>query len=266
MFLNLTGGEPLLVKHTPEILKRAREKGIITSMNCNGTLLPNRYKELNNTLNKIFISLDSPNADLHDKLRGQEGCYSKAIKAVELCRDMGINTAINMTVTMDSFDQMEEMALLAKEMDVALYMRPVSVIFTEFQNVSNADKHTFSKETYVKNMLALKKKYPHIKTSKAYLNFVATGGFNNFQCKAMELSINIKPDGSVVLPCGYYPTYKFDRNEKTLKQLIKTQEFQKKTEIKWYDFCKDCTLSCFYVPAAMLRVENILSLVDSYAK
>lgn len=266
MFLNLTGGEPLMVAHTTEILKRAHDYGIYTSMNTNGVYVKEKISELKGAIDLLYISLDSPHAEMHEDLRGVKDIFPKIMDAIRATKEAGINVAINMTVTKKNFDHMDEMCRLATELNVPVYLRPVSVIPTEFNDVSNASELKYEKENHVKAVLELKKKYKNIKTSSSYLKFMENKGFSNYQCKAMRISLNIKPDGTVVLPCGYFPTFKFQRNGQTLKELIQSPEFEVKTRMKWYKFCENCTLSCYYVPTAMMDVKNIPSLVKSYVR
>ncbi|MFQ5963078.1 MAG: radical SAM/SPASM domain-containing protein [Candidatus Scalinduaceae bacterium] len=266
MFLNLTGGEPLMLDHTTDVLQRAKEHGIYTSMNTNGVYVKDKVKELKKGIELLYVSLDSPYAKTHDELRGAEGCFSQIMDGIRAAYDEGINLAINMTVTKKNFDHMEKMCELATNLNVPLYIRHVKVIPTEFNDVSNASKLNYSAMKHVEAVRKLKKKYKAIKTSDAYLNFMENKGFTNYPCKAMKISLNIKPDGTLVLPCGYFPVHKFKKNGKSLKEIIKSKGFEEKTNIRWYDFCDNCTLSCFYVPTAMMDFKNYISLVKSYVR
>lgn len=66
----LTGGEPLLIKNIEYIFRLSKEKGIITSLNTNGTLL-NRKKilDFSEILDEIILSIDGSTPLMHAMMR-----------------------------------------------------------------------------------------------------------------------------------------------------------------------------------------------------
>jgi MoaA/NifB/PqqE/SkfB family radical SAM enzyme len=79
----LGGGEPLLRKEaTPALMMRAKEHGMEGILTTNGTLL---NSALTDTLidigwDEIHFSVDGPNPDIHDALRGQDGAFKRTIR------------------------------------------------------------------------------------------------------------------------------------------------------------------------------------------
>ena len=79
----LGGGEPLVRKTaTPAVMVRAKEHGMEGILTTNGTLL---NKQLSETIldigwDEIHFSVDGPNAEIHDDLRGQKGAFNKTIR------------------------------------------------------------------------------------------------------------------------------------------------------------------------------------------
>lgn len=87
------GGEPLL--RYPLLLKAAKilsSRGIVVNMVTNGLLLTDEkvQKLRKSGVNGIQISLDSYSAVVHDKFRGVEGAYQKALEAIKLILNSGI--------------------------------------------------------------------------------------------------------------------------------------------------------------------------------
>jgi len=85
--IHFTGGEALLRSDFGEILRYCRQRGILTSLNSNGALVPARIDELT-TLRVLAISIDGPE-EVHDSARGV-GSYHKAMDALAVARDRGI--------------------------------------------------------------------------------------------------------------------------------------------------------------------------------
>ncbi len=77
--IHFTGGEPLLREDIGMIIDCCSERGILTSINSNGSLMKQRIKELKN-LNLVGLSLDGPE-DVHDSIRGK-GSYGEVIAAL----------------------------------------------------------------------------------------------------------------------------------------------------------------------------------------
>ncbi|MCR5468703.1 MAG: radical SAM protein [Lachnospiraceae bacterium] len=83
-FISVTGGEPLLRKGLPELMKRIRAMGYKWGMTSNGTLItPEVAKALKNAgMYSIGISLDGLR-DTHDRFRQSKGSYDKAIEGIQ---------------------------------------------------------------------------------------------------------------------------------------------------------------------------------------
>jgi radical SAM protein with 4Fe4S-binding SPASM domain len=82
------GGEPLmrsdiLVKMVRLIKKH---EGTFCMLTTNGTLFTKKIVEklINCRIDKIYFSIDSPIPQIHDKLRGVEGCFQKAVDSIKL--------------------------------------------------------------------------------------------------------------------------------------------------------------------------------------
>jgi MoaA/NifB/PqqE/SkfB family radical SAM enzyme len=95
--ISFGGGEPLLITNLFDILKICREIGFRSYFPTNAYLIDNRIakKIAEADVFSIGISLDSINRETHDFLRGKEGCWQRAMRAIELleknCPDILIN-------------------------------------------------------------------------------------------------------------------------------------------------------------------------------
>ena len=118
----LTGGEPLLRQDLPELVATGAKAGLQMVLGTNGVLLdPQRIAELRAAqLSGMGISLDATRAEDHDAFRGVPGSFDRTMDAIGSCKEAGIHVQIHFTVTRSNQDQIEEVALLAREMGASI--------------------------------------------------------------------------------------------------------------------------------------------------
>ncbi len=83
----LGGGEPLAAHHlTPRLMAKAKALGMEGILTTNGTLLgPDLRVQLVETgWDEVHFSIDGPTAEIHDRLRGQPGCFRRVV--TNICR------------------------------------------------------------------------------------------------------------------------------------------------------------------------------------
>lgn len=82
--ISISGGEPLLRGDVFDIIREAKKNDFYVDMNSNGTLI-SKSKAIdlvNSGLDNITISLDSPRPEIHDYIRGEEGCWIKTVQGL----------------------------------------------------------------------------------------------------------------------------------------------------------------------------------------
>lgn len=86
--VHLSGGEPMLRSHVPELVEAAAGHGIRVTMTTNGTLIDKaKAKRLvQGGLRSVSLSLDGPTRSVHESVRGVEGSFKKTKKAIEYFR------------------------------------------------------------------------------------------------------------------------------------------------------------------------------------
>jgi len=97
--ITFSGGEPLLYPHLREIIRTAKNHGMIVHINTNGYLLNKKLaKELYDAgLSQVQINIDSLDSRKHDKIRGKKGSFYRAVKALKNSKDVGL-TCVSQTV------------------------------------------------------------------------------------------------------------------------------------------------------------------------
>ena len=83
-FLQIAGGEPLIFKGIFDIFSLCSASGIICKISTNGYALTQNVcdKIIASKLSYLSISLDSHKKEIHDKLRGVDGIFDRAVEGI----------------------------------------------------------------------------------------------------------------------------------------------------------------------------------------
>lgn len=99
-----TGGEPMLYPDFLEIIEFIDGLGVETAIITNGSLLNEervaRLARLGG-LRQITVSIDSPDAEVHDEVRKMRGLFKRAMRGMHLLREQapGIRLVVNTVVS-----------------------------------------------------------------------------------------------------------------------------------------------------------------------
>ena len=115
--LAFTGGEPLLREDIFELISYVNQKKTVPILFTNGLLLTeeNVDKLAKAGLYSLFVSIDSPLPDEHNKLRGIEGLFERAIEGIKRAKEKGIFVGFSSYATQSStkegkYKQIHELA------------------------------------------------------------------------------------------------------------------------------------------------------------
>jgi MoaA/NifB/PqqE/SkfB family radical SAM enzyme len=104
--VSFSGGEPFMYRALDRVLAHARTVGLRTTVTTNGSLLgAERLASVRPDLDAIAVSFDGP-PDLHNRIRGAEWAFERAVEGVEQIRDAGIPFGLIYTVTRDSWEHL----------------------------------------------------------------------------------------------------------------------------------------------------------------
>ena len=116
----VSGGEPLLFPDLPEVMEALQPNRFHIAMSTNGHFMtPEKAVELKKMgLDKVKISLDDFDPELHDQNRGKSGAFEKALNALKYCKDADLAATIQAVVTHQNCrtDRTVKMAKFAQEM------------------------------------------------------------------------------------------------------------------------------------------------------
>ena len=101
--LLFSGGEPMVRKDLFGLIAYARSKGIRAVISTNGTLInADTARRLADAgLSYVGVSLDGLRP-VHDRFRGVEGAFDKALCGIRSCREAGVKVGLRFTINRDN--------------------------------------------------------------------------------------------------------------------------------------------------------------------
>ncbi len=117
----LTGGEPLYRNDLFEIATYISEKKLPVALATNGTLIDKVMSKeiMESGISRVSISLDGSSAQVHDRVRGIEGSFMKALEGIEHLKKENVSFQINMTITQQTAQDLDGVVHLAKSLEAA---------------------------------------------------------------------------------------------------------------------------------------------------
>lgn len=184
-YLNISGGEPFLRPDIVDVVKNMRKacpkaQLIFSSNGLVPELVVEKMKEIQKFYPKIGIGISMDGiGKMHDKIRGIDGAYNKAIKTIKDLQKIGIkNIRLAFTVSTINVDHLAKTYNLAEKLGVEFTMafaQSSDFYFGGKQNFENPDEEILKQEFdhVIKN--EIKKIKP-----KRWLRAYFTEGLYNF--------------------------------------------------------------------------------------
>lgn len=114
----ITGGDPMMRKDLPDLIRYAVAKGLRTSLTPSGTKLVTKerlQKVKEAGVLRLALSLDGSTAEIHDAFRKIPGTFDRTMEIIRDIRDLDMSFQINTTVSRYSVDDLPRMMELVKE-------------------------------------------------------------------------------------------------------------------------------------------------------
>ncbi len=258
----LFGGEPTVRSDIGKVVDYAKEKGFVTTMNTNASLLGAKAEFLRN-LDFVFVSLDYFN-DYHDFIRGRRGSFDEVIQGLKRIREVG-NTRVTLVTTISrlNFDAIEPMAKLARDLNVGISYNAVEpTVKSGFENgrtelpVQDWGLSRQQLQAFYLSLLKLKQEgFPLMETRYVLKHFVEGRAW---RCRFPEMFVYVSADKKI-FSCTYDHIYD-----------LKTGSFKDYFSSKLYldhvaqaEKCNICVRTCVrgYSYAYDLLPINFVNLV-----
>lgn len=289
LMMVLTGGEPLLRPDIFDIVEYASEKGFITVMGSNGTLMT--AKILHNLkergLTGIGVSLDSINAANHDAFRCYYGSWGLAVNALKMANDIGLKTQMDVTLT--DVNSTEVDALI--ELGVELSVQAVNFFFLvctgrarrsyiSVGNYESALRTVAVKAAQEQRIMVRLRCAPHV---NRILHEEGLSSPTEKGCPAGLSYVRIDPEGNVT-PCPYMPVSIGNIRQKPLHVLwdgddnlgrLRQAQYKGKCgECEYKKVCGGCRARAYTYTKDMFETDplcayqpkggTVLSLADAF--
>ena len=219
-----TGGEPLLREDLFELISYVDKRKALPIMFTNGQFLndENIEKLVDAGLYSLFVSIDSPNPEEHDSLRGMPGLYESAIRGLKKMKSKGVMVGISSYATRASTEKgmYKKMHKLAQEVgaqNVILFdgvptgnmLKNTNIILAPEQR---EEIREFSSKIFKKKII------PPL-SSQSWQNSVE-GNLSGIGCLAGNIQYYVSAYGDVA-PCDFTPLSFGNIRKEPLKKIWK---------------------------------------------
>lgn len=209
-FFSFTGGEPLLRNDLEDLAAYALSRGLRVNLVSNGTLAtPERARSLRAAgITTAQVSLEAPDAGLHDLLAGRNGSFAETIAGIRALSAAGISVQTNSTATAVNRDALVAMpafvaTLGVRRMSMNLFIPVGSGAAARDLLLPYAEAGTFVDATRRAALEAGVDFFWYSPTPLCLYNPIARG-LGNKSCAACDGLLSISASGDV-LPCSSWP-------------------------------------------------------------
>jgi len=267
------GGEPLMRKELVlELMKMIKEEGKWGNITTNGTLFEEEdiTQIIEMGWDRITFSLDGPNAEINDYLRGK-GCFETVVKNIRRFQHekerMKTDKPIlkfNVVISRINFRHLPEMIRLAKKMGIEIVHFDKMTVHSSIGEKIKVRKEEMGelKRKLIEaqkladgyNILTNARELtsePFVDKSNEMVELMRKDSgkdFNNLYCYEPWWHIVVKPDGSVQ-PCCLFDSKEENIKQKSLKQIWFGDYFERIRksimEREFFEFCKICNAGQF---------------------
>lgn len=102
--LGIWGGEPLLRQDLPILLRRAKKAGVYVTIDTNGHLIPERYKDIAGMVDHFLVGWDGP---AHCIIKGEKA-EKETREGIKFLKKMGQKFWIITVITSHNVDRLDE--------------------------------------------------------------------------------------------------------------------------------------------------------------
>jgi mycofactocin biosynthetic radical S-adenosylmethionine protein MftC len=197
---SIGGGEPFAREDFMELVDYAHEKGIVTCISTNGTMIDDDIAHrLDHRLVYIQVSLDGATPESNDAIRGK-GSFRRALNALECLKKRNIEVSINTVLTKLSFPELDALAGVAASVGAKFRVsrfRPSGRGKKSWANLNVSRKQMLSFSDWLSDHMG-------VSTGDSFFSVAHEDrkslGLN--MCGACKLTCCISPQGNVY-PCAF---------------------------------------------------------------
>lgn len=120
LYLGITGGDPMVHDHFPEVYRRARERGLLVTVLCNGILVRDEILDLFRELppSAVEVSLYGATRGTYETVTRVPGSWAKCLAGVRRLVDAGVQVVLKTVVMTLNAHEVGAMRRIADELGV----------------------------------------------------------------------------------------------------------------------------------------------------
>jgi MoaA/NifB/PqqE/SkfB family radical SAM enzyme len=231
-WLGFTGGEPLLNKDIVEITESVGDGCVVKLFTTGCTLTKQRALALRRAgLYSVSVSLDHWNAEVHDRVRGYEGAFQTALKAIGIFQDIGgIDVGVSAVLSAQMIRSRETEDFLA-------FLQTLNVHEAWLSEAKPSVPELWGRVDVIteeerKHLVALQDRYNE--SGVMTVNYLGHfEGKEHFGCCAGHKMIYVDAFGSVS-PCVFTPMTYGDVTERAIEDIVGEMRSQFPTESRCF--------------------------------
>jgi len=235
--ISLGGGEPFIRKDLTELVEEIHSYGITCGITTSGWIDRDPFPPVD----RVEVSIDGAKPEIHDKIRGMEGSWEKAVGLVKRLKEMGKINQINFVLQRDNYLELEDYCRLAESLGVMVSIIPISLDLVAQPRLEDGlaeiDPVLLSdqiEKAYAVDNVATSREFIEFWLAKAYKEVTRT------RCPAPNVEILIFATGDVY-PCGNIQKPVGNLREASLESIYENYRDRRKTiRAGNYPPCDEC--------------------------
>ncbi len=245
--ISFTGGEPLLRKDLPKLIKYAKKLGMRVNLITNGTLITKDIARIlkKSGLDSAQVSIESINKETHDQITFTEDSYDKTIHGIKLLKENDIFTFTNTTLNMLNINESHLFPKFIKEKLNNDRFSMNMIIPTGSTSIFDELELTYIEMgKFIEKILEESKKnnieFMWYSPIPLCIFNTIVHGLGNKGCSACDGLLSIAPNGDI-LPCASYDESVGNLLLENFNDIWKNKKvvfFRDKTLA--HDICKKC--------------------------
>jgi radical SAM protein with 4Fe4S-binding SPASM domain len=209
-FFSFTGGEPLLRPDLEELASYARELGLRVNLITNGSLATEgRAASIKAAgIDTAQVSLESPDAAVHDALCGVSGAWGRTTAGIRALREAGVSVQTNSTLTAANRESLVRLPAFLASIGVERFSMNLFIPAGRGLGADELFVSYFEAGPIVDAVRRAAHEsgrtfFWYSPTPYCLYNPVARG-LGNKSCAAMDGLVHVNPRGEI-LPCSSWP-------------------------------------------------------------
>lgn len=283
--IQFTGGEPLARPDLFSIFGAAKSNGLEITLITNGTLINERnYESIVDLVDSVYISLDTPQAEVHDHIRGIPRTFERATEAIRLLskgrveKDRKMRITICSIITIMSLHNPREMLNLIKNLGAdRLIYNPAAAASYGYSNLKSDFANESTKmakynkmvdiiiELMDKDGATIKSNPFYLESSKKFL--LGDKRYFYFPCYSGGYNGPLINYDGEVFPCCAWNFSLGNIRQNPFSHIWKSEEakrVRKRIRNKDCPMCHHHTRTFDYIIRALLLVKNPARLWRGY--